>query len=1280
MKRFLFLIIFVFITQLSGYLWVQTTQSDFESGTLNDVDTRTNPGDVILLKYPGISAYQIQINLYYQIYGVNWYAQTFYIPSGYINKVSFYCSKVGDPGPLIVEIRDRLGTDLPGTTIYATSSRSDITTIGEYEFTFNQFYLPSGYYSIVLHSTGDIDNYYNLYYWNADIYLDGRACSSTNGGAVWTGIGTDIGFKIYNSSADLFIIQPSPSAGKDAYVDQRNPNTNYGNAILISVERRTNRVRRSYIQFDISSLPQNGTLDSAFIYCYQYAQASANNLTIQSRMVTSNWAENTITWNNQPSFTATFSDAITTNSNGWKRWNISSYARGWYDGTNMNNGILLISSPEGGTALTYRKSFYSSDYQPAILGQGLIPYISCYIRAYVDSGYLISQSFDAGEFGETRWAKFYFNATIPSGSEIKFQIATNNDNSTWNFLGPDGTPNTFYTINGENINQIHYGDRYLKFKVYLKRTGLNTPVLHDVSILYFKDYYVDDDGSDLNYGKISSPFKTISKAIEMMRGSDGCIVMDGIYDGNNKITDIHTGSAEFPTFFRNYPGETPLINGSGFDFGFFDSLGESLIISGFKIDSANVGLSLLGVKNVKCENNIIGVPDFGYGFLLQDCSSCSISNNKVFTSSSVPFEGIWVYNSSNVKIFRNDIRNMNDCGLLIEQSSNCILYQNLSVYNMFGVDIISSASCSLYNNTFDGNHDSGIHLNQLTGTIYTVNNNITGSMWGFGWVDGSGYVTSDYNNLWNNSRGNYIYGTGFGVPEGPNDIHSDPLYTSAWYLGAGSPCIDAGVYVGLPYSGLAPDIGAFESAKSRGIRKSSLKSNDVWTDDMRLTNEKNSSYLSWNNSNPLFIKDSIIGIFFYDNRLGNYNIYLLKSYENGESWNEEIPITTDNLNNIFPSISNKGDTIFLVYIKEVNGVYHLIFRISYDLGENWSEEKILASLNNSSSPSIAVSGDNVHIVYSDNDEIFYIRSTDGGLNFETPVQITYSPFESYSPSISCKNDTIHITWFDRRDGNYEVYYKNSFDNGSNWSVDKRITFDDSSSIYPFVLSENNYVYIFYQDNRSGDFNIYYRISEDYGSNFGDEKRLTEEHSYYPRGDINNNYIHIVYREGNDIFYKFSIDNGNTFNEKIQVSSSIGVSEYPFCISKNDTIFITWFDERDGNPEIYFKRNMIDTTGTYISEEEYKDHKLFQNKPNPFSEKTYIEFIVGEGNNKSVSLCIYDILGNLVNVLKNEKLKSGKYYILWNGKDRNGKLLPNGVYFYELKIGDFVQRKKMVIIR
>jgi hypothetical protein len=90
--------------------------------------------------------------------------------------------------------------------------------------------------------------------------------------------------------------------------------------------------------------------------------------------------------------------------------------------------------------------------------------------------------------------------------------------------------------------------------------------------------------------------------------------------------------------------------------------------------------------------------------------------------------------------------------------------------------------------------------------------------------------------------------------------------------------------------------------------------------------------------------------------------------------------------------------------------------------------------------------------------------------------------------------------------------------------------------------------------------------------------------------------------------------------------------------------------------------------------------LHQNYPNPLNPSTRIRFDLpaaqaGVSGSGFVSLKVYDVLGRVVATLVNEELKPGSYEVTWDAS-----AVASGVYFYRLKAGEFVETKRLVLMR
>jgi len=91
-----------------------------------------------------------------------------------------------------------------------------------------------------------------------------------------------------------------------------------------------------------------------------------------------------------------------------------------------------------------------------------------------------------------------------------------------------------------------------------------------------------------------------------------------------------------------------------------------------------------------------------------------------------------------------------------------------------------------------------------------------------------------------------------------------------------------------------------------------------------------------------------------------------------------------------------------------------------------------------------------------------------------------------------------------------------------------------------------------------------------------------------------------------------------------------------------------------------------------------EFSLGQNYPNPFNDKTIIKYCIAYKS--EVTLKVFDSEKKLIEILVNEEKEAGTYEIEFNSHSGEVRNLPAGVYFYELKAGEFISTKKMILIK
>lgn len=143
--------------------------------------------------------------------------------------------------------------------------------------------------------------------------------------------------------------------------------------------------------------------------------------------------------------------------------------------------------------------------------------------------------------------------------------------------------------------------------------------------------------------------------------------------------------------------------------------------------------------------------------------------------------------------------------------------------------------------------------------------------------------------------------------------------------------------------------------------------------------------------------------------------------------------------------------------------------------------------------------------------------------------------------------------------------------------------------------------------------------------------------------------------------------GNEYGDYIIQTSdsgfaSIGFTDYG---NINEDIYIVKMD-KNGNTVPYIGIEPISSTMP-------AQFKLYQNHPNPFNPVTDIKFDITKSTN--VKLTVVNLLGQEVEILVNQNLVAGSYTADWNASN-----FASGVYFYKLVAGEFVDVKKMVLLK
>lgn len=214
------------------------------------------------------------------------------------------------------------------------------------------------------------------------------------------------------------------------------------------------------------------------------------------------------------------------------------------------------------------------------------------------------------------------------------------------------------------------------------------------------------------------------------------------------------------------------------------------------------------------------------------------------------------------------------------------------------------------------------------------------------------------------------------------------------------------------------------------------------------------------------------------------------------------------------------------------------------------------------------------------------------VNWSTDMRLTTDPSDDWDPSITQTSDgRIWVTWHSSRTGNYEIFYKISPDHGVSWSNDVQLTFNSSMDSHPSILEAvDGRIWIVWDSDRTGDFEIYYKTSIDNGESWSEDTRLTLDlarDSFPSIMQSSDGKVWVFWTSGRNvtvsppdptyiqtanIFYKSSSDSGQTWSDDTLVvtdyKNNYWDDLYPSCLqAANGSVWVVWAKEAR---EIYAK--------------------------------------------------------------------------------------------------------------
>jgi len=250
------------------------------------------------------------------------------------------------------------------------------------------------------------------------------------------------------------------------------------------------------------------------------------------------------------------------------------------------------------------------------------------------------------------------------------------------------------------------------------------------------------------------------------------------------------------------------------------------------------------------------------------------------------------------------------------------------------------------------------------------------------------------------------------------------------------------------------------------------------------------------------------------------------------------------------------------------------------------DTQLTTHLNDDWAPSITQTKDGrVWVVWhstrnqTGNIDLYY--RTYNGSAWSNETQLTTHPNTDGLPSIiQTKDATIWVVWTSNRNGNYDIFYKTSSNNGASWSSETQLTTDTNDDKDPTILqAADGKLWVVWQTHRTGNDDLFYKTSSDNGASWSSENQLTTDTNDDRHPSImqaSNGTVWVVwssFRINNnfDLFFTTTKDNGLSWSAQAQLTTDTGPDTFPSLMqAKDGNIWVAWETDRNIQDDIYYK--------------------------------------------------------------------------------------------------------------
>ena len=420
---------------------------------------------------------------------------------------------------------------------------------------------------------------------------------------------------------------------------------------------------------------------------------------------------------------------------------------------------------------------------------------------------------------------------------------------------------------------------------------------------------------------------------------------------------------------------------------------------------------------------------------------------------------------------------------------------------------------------------------------------------------------------------------------------------------------------------------------------------------------------------------SRVHVVWTDSREFIRGVYYRRSQDGGLTWGLETRLTDPvSISNQAALATDRLFSLHVAWREDRDSTDQIYYKRSTDAGQTWGPDTRLTFYRYSGKGYPALVSDQnawVHLCWADNrlgpslEEVFYKRSTDQGSTWTPDTALTLPPNDIFAPSIATSGLTVHLAW-DARPGGFpdstRVFYRRSTDGGVAWDSVRQLNTSVYQANHPSIAADDSgLVHVVWYDYRTGSYQLYYCRSTDDGVTWQPEVRLTSGYAALPSaatgpdGMVGVAYSQWYSSQRYGIAYRQSTDAGLSWGPEEWVSdTAIGYHrDVSIAIDPQGRAHAVWNDSSAALPywKVLYRRREAGVGVEANPVPSPVSPLPFSVHPNPFTSFTILP------GHEAERFLLYDISGRVVGTYRGDRIGEGLTPGVYFLRPEQGSLKP-----------------------